>query len=422
MDNNLCLASIGSKHAPNRTYAAEMRRMIMFKLLFWDEIILTDSQFTTDPRMKILVGQSSLEDASLEGIHDWQMDFSELLQSGLIAGAVRMRQGKELSLQHVLKMQKDEYEHEVPFLQSEKYAKRLDGIMMKRYYFDLDQVAMLFKTKLLAGLDDGSIPFSQTHDKNDAGFYELINAPSMVLFSTLLDYLQRTYAQGAITQERYNQLYRYVASCYQSNIPDYLDINCELLADRVPLHLELGTINSCALEKEVNMDLRPTWVLNPLVLDYIPASAFRKVRDNISKEIKSGILSRMILGTLNADDVMDYEDFWAEYTSKLEDEFKEALIMTKDQLRDAQQIQIQSKSQSIKECGITLVSQFLSLNPVAGTLISIKDIGITVHSVYALAKMRDPKLVIEQYNYIDSICNNMLRGNFKIITKCNKLK
>ena len=89
---------------PNNTIISslEIRRDFMFQLLMRDSIVISDSQFLTDPRINHLMQE--FEDDNLAKIRElgeleqWQKGFEYLINAGLVEVAYRSRNGSKDSI------------------------------------------------------------------------------------------------------------------------------------------------------------------------------------------------------------------------------------------------------------------------------------------------------------------------------------
>ncbi|MBQ8515902.1 MAG: hypothetical protein IJ496_10945 [Ruminococcus sp.] len=347
---------------PNNTInpVLDIRRNILFKLLLWDSIVMSDSQILTDPRVLLMMdGFRSKEKGVHEDwqdVQEWQKGFEQLLQKGLVEVACRSGGFERHSITDVWEtMNRRNYGGRVPFLpHTSAYAEYLDKQVQSARVYNLDQISARFKNNLLSGVETGDLTLSDSDD-TDRELKRILNG-SVVLFRDILDLLKSQLNAGKITQQRYDEVYRYVYSCYHTNIP--AETKCFVCTDfeNIPFHLTLGYDTSDCAAAAVDSDaLRPTWALDPLIMDLLSIGDFLKIREAVQPCIRSELLMKYNTGTLLPEEIHEYHDVWEEYTRQLEEAMREQLRERGDALQAVTKNQRVSAQMRFKKGMLDLV-------------------------------------------------------------------
>ncbi len=318
---------------PNNTVASvrEVRRNILFKLLLWDSIVLSDSQFLTDPRIAMMMSSFNRKHISPGhrfAMDEWHGGFELLLQSGLVEVAHRTDAlGEMYSIEDVwTSMDKNSSGGRVPFLpETSAYAEFLDQTSYHKRTYNLSKISEIFKTNLQKGF--GTTLAISPADDTDAELGRMFREQN-VLFRAILQFIKEQLANGKITQARYDEIYKYVYGCYHINVPTVA--NCYVCTDyeKLPVHLELGNgVKEDKGGEGVDQGrLRPTWALDPDILDLLPIGSFLKVRSAVQSHIDSGLLLKYNTGDLSEEEEKQYVDLWEDYTNKLEQALQSELM------------------------------------------------------------------------------------------------
>lgn len=389
--NSIYLGNIDPNN-DSRLDPLNIRRYIMRQLLIWDSIVLSDSQYLTDPRihrlMENYLGPISRlpRRYSIERVAKWQKGFEKLLQTGLVEVAHRGDVGEIYTMQKLwTKMEKS---NTVPFLpRTIDYASYLDTLKVVHRDYNLAQISDRFKRNLLAGVECGDFICSPT-DETDQHLL-LMFQQEPVYFRYIHDFIKQQRDLHRITQERYEEIYNYVFSCYSVNIS--AETNCYISSKvkNIPLHLNSGTGNfDESLAYADQGELRYTWALLPEALDLISIDEFIDIRKEVQKIMGNDKLVKYYTGILKREEWKDFSGNWEVYTRKLEKCLKECLRIDKEmigtQLVDKGTITQQKSLYN----GATLVASVLSCAPVLpGSLRAVSAVaGYTgiAFAIYAL--------------------------------------
>ena len=399
-----------------------IRRMMMFQLLIWDSIVLSDSQLLTDPRINVLMGQFSDEKTiktyGLDDVAHSQKGFECLINAGLIEVAHReSERGKTDFLELWTKMsQKDT--KDVPYLPfSPDYAVYLDGLGGQSRSYKLSSISQRFRSNLIEGIEKESFIING-NDDTDLELKRIFNE-RQVLFRNILDFLQTQLKNGAITQARYNEIYRYVYSCYSVNISAETGCNISTRFENLPLHLDSGEgdCEESGFAPKVDQ-LRPTWSLNPFILDYISFEDFVKIRKKLQLVFDNGKLIDFYKGNVNERDWSEVKDLWETFTIILEDELKNHMrdLMYRKYSADNPLKNANKLSQNIfVSNGVELVKNIFSfaLEPVGLVFGTIDLIRSLCGEIYCLTKKKSIVSAREQERTI----RQFIEGKTRIVTK-----
>lgn len=417
--NSLYMNDIGQNLVKD-TSVLNLRRSIMFQLLMWNNILLSDTQFVKDPRIHLLMSGFSDEEYSkrnnIEEVSDDQKGFEYLLQSGLVEVAVRKQEGRTYSLRRLWR-DLSQSGH-VPYLpETEQYAKYLDGLEKNRREYFLHNVAWRFRRNLLSGVESGALVCSESDD-TDQTLKEMFHE-KQVLFRNLFEFIEKQLSKEKITAQRFDEINDFMQSCYCVNISAELGCHINMEYKDVPLHLDSGFEQFSNTQKYIKPEkLRPTWGLNPYILDLIPLDEFVKLRKHIQDSVSRGKIIEYFTGTLHPDDLTEFYDIWEDYTRKIEYDLRACLIsIDRDILNELVKAFGISQKQYIHE-GIGLVISTLAYVPYIGPLISsVISNAANINSVNKLAislmNRKDQSTLFERQKKIAPY----LSGETRIITK-----
>lgn len=359
----------------------EIRRSFMFQLLMWDSIVISDSQYLTDPRINHLM--RGFEDSNLEKLSElgeldaWQKGFESLLSAGLVEVAYRSKNGLSDSIETTWQNMAGTDTKDVPYLPpNNRFAKYLDQLAIERSRtYDLASIGGRFKDNLLLGIEANALHLNMK-DETDYNVNDMFNQ-DRVLFRNILDYIKLQLQKGKISQERYQQIYDYVYGCYSVNISAETGcyVNTEL--KHIPFHLESGTGDfKDNLGQQDFSKLRGTWALNPEILDMIPLDEFVGLRRRMRRHFDDGILMKYYTGVLDIKDWPLFKDFWIDYTETLEDFMRDCIrnmgYKRKAELFD--QIYRKPEQVTIKTGLSEFVISSLGMVPVVGDVLGVFDV------------------------------------------------
>lgn len=400
----------------------EIRRNMMFQLLIWDRIVLSDSQYLTDPRVHIMM--SGFHDELLCSEYDLpdiplsQKGFEKLIRAGLVEVACRENAGSDFSFSSLWTDMSRKDTRDVPYLpHTVEYAEYLDGLGYYARKYSLVNIGNRFKRNLQSGLEEGALILLPDHDIDRElrrMFFE-----KEVLFRNLLDFLKQQLKIGKITEARYNQIYTYIYSCYSVNISAETGCNISTQFKNLPLHLDSGD-PTCDEMREpfLGEKLRSTWCLTPAVLDLLTFEDFIGIRQYLKPVFDNGLLLDFYKGNIERKNWGEVRDIWDHFTHYLELELKarmsrymRGIVEEYEKISGKEHGLVQ---ESLLNCGVDVVKNIVSYVPIAGNIIGALDMVSSVKNTFSYLTKREALISLkQQWELVDKFVNK----DNSIITK-----
>ena len=431
MANSLFFADIDPNERNQGRSARQIRRLLMSRLLVWDSVVVSDSQMLQDPRFRLLMSPTMLQELSLsrceedqafDDLEQWQGGFEQLLRSGLVEVACRERDHKVSELTETWD-EMSRSETAVPFLtEGRGYAEYLEQIDMKKRSFSLSKVAARFRSNLQEGVERGAVRLDA---KNPAflAFQRMISAPVVQLRDILMLANER-YAAGELTEAERDHLYQFSSQCYGVNVPAETDCYTSAKLARIPLFLPSGTFDNVDSTSFLDQSkIRSSWALDPAALDLMPIEAFVELRQSLREEFESGLLLKAQEGNLaDQAEANLYYDVWASYVDKLEKGLRRALRMTRDEINEITRKDFMSAQEHLENSvSEIIVNHILSRIPVVGGILNVIEMGREI------TDLRDSLIIFNQkqaqayfkryHDDIQRYMDELFDNNSSIITK-----
>ena len=408
-----------------------IRRTLMCQLLMWDSIVLSDSQLITDPRLYRLISgydkgneHATNEYESKDELPEYMQGLECILSSGLIEVAHRQQDGKTLLCSDVWSEMNARKDAKVPFLpESPEYAKYLDALNPSSRIYSLHEVSDFFRTELLSGLGESLI--LSDSDKTDSELKDMMSEQD-VLFSRLLSFINNEEKAGRITAKRRNELYNYIYSCYSINIPTATGCYHTTELKYVPLHIETTTDSEeeCLGLPEDKI-LRPTWALNPYILDLITFEDFVKIRENLKWMVENGGMVKFCSNSMSEEDIKGFDEKWDFYTRMLEAQLQNAMFRTAEMLKSSKIEELAMKpldkmapeKRAMVINGVQFIKSVLGAAPGVGNVLGFADVGMEAINFVTFLKNKKSK---SRAYRIEDIVSEIVKDDMKIITKYKK--
>ena len=401
-----------------------IRRQMLFRLLMWESIVLSDSQCLTDPRIHILMGEIESDeicnDYSINDVDPSMKGFERLIKSGLVE--IAHREEGDSRFEHLWQNMIKKDTKDVPYLPlTDGYAKHLDGISHSGRLFSLSSIGNRFRDNLNRGVDDGTFLL----DKNNPTDKELrrMFLENTVLFRNILDFIKDRRSKGVITSQRYDEIYSYVYSNYSGNISAETDCSITTQFKNVPFHLELGKDEYCdELPIDLTDKMRPTWALDPRILDLVSFEQFVNLRRALRPVFTNGKLTKFYKGQLLPEECPEFLDVWTEFTDVLEWELKNTLYRISAENLRAEKRVARPVMRILQSSGVSLITGVLGLAfPTFGTVID--SLGIAADAIssgiggyrYLKRKKTDTPMVKQK-----KLLEKYVSPEARIITKIDK--
>ncbi len=388
-NNALFMSKFDQTSEDDRITTHSLRRDILRNLLMWESVIITDSQANNSKEFEELI--TNKRGLLLET----ECGMDKLLEQGDIEIAIRCKNGEKQTLYSLREDHKNNYKN-LPYIPEANYSKFLDKHTSSKIYYDLDDVADLFRQKLERDLRQ----YVPLHDKWSREFHKellaYVQESPQVNFSDLLNKLNIFTEEKKISIDERKAYYNMIYSDYSSNIPDSLGLYFETLKDDIPVSAEMGDeCLSNQIEKfcEKGIIIRDSWALSSEIFDYLPTEAFIEVRNEIKPKISENRLKKFLNSQINNKrDLEDCFDFWNDYVKNLEIALNNKLCMTRDELNALKMKQYVLKTQFIKDGAMSILSFIISQKyPLLGTgmgaALSIKGM-VDIVSAFVISKRK----------------------------------
>jgi len=390
--------------------------------LIWDKIILSDSQFLTDPRLNILMsGYCSDEVCRKYGVSDIDNSLKgveTLFRDGLIEVAMRQNAGGQSDL-HSTWQQMSKSEKKVPYLpDDENYVHYLKSIPYRSQTYQTTNMAARFQHNLEAGIHTDPLKGGFLLQNNDVETeLKRIFQESAPLFRNILDFMREQKAKGNLSPERFQCLYDYVYSCYSVNISASLGCNINTKFAHIPFHIESGKeyLGNNVSAQQVER-LRPTWALNPVYLDHLSFGEFAQLRSRLN----TAQVREFYLGAVESPWAV-IEEAWEDYTIQLENAIMRAMYEKKDaissrlidELSDGKYLT--NPRQYIMVTPLfEVVKSLVSFLPGVGSILGVTDFAKSLYGAVVTLSKRNEKIALaEEYRSISKLVSRETR----VITK-----
>ena len=419
-ESSLFLGDIDPNQVGQAITARQMRQEILYSLLVWDHIVVSDSQMLQDPRFRVMMEPSEQpEDIQFDDLKDWQRGFQYLLERGLIR--VARRDGKDLTETW---SEMNERENGVPFLpRSMSYASRIEKIGYTPMKYELSRVANRFSQNLQEGLKKNAVPL--INYKRFQKLRELMCKDS-VLLADILALLGEQLEAGEITQQEMNLLYQFSFQCYSVNVPAELGCHIRAKLGQIPLFLPSGTYDGedgTALLDQSKM--QPSWALDPNVFDLLPTEVFVELRNELKRKLvdkKFDLLLKHQEGNLQSDEVEKFYEAWAEFNETLKENMLDTLRATRDEMEEimtGKWVPVQKQFVNLeKEVVINgIINLAVDAAPYGALIRDSLELAGNFRKVRILLSQRDVPYCRELHDEIKGYLDSLLLNNISVITK-----
>lgn len=422
---------LGDMDPNNRIVSTlSIRRHFLFQLLMWDSIVISDSQFLTDPRINILMAgydddERLLNTYGFSGVSEYQKGIEKLIESGMVKIAFRQQGTHRFNAVDLWKEMSSRPGKKVPFLPEDiaysEYIDSIGSVKDEQKSYQLDNMEARFRRNLLTGL--GSSLILNPADDIDRELNRLMHE-RVVWFSSILDFIRQQKQLGKLSEQRYKQIYDYVFSCYSINISAETECFLNTKIQNIPLHIESGIGDYSDNIPQVDLNrMRPTWALNPAILDFITFEDFIELRKTIENIVRKGDILRFCTGTIQEGDWNEFCDVWDSYTKLLElaidscihrSAYRLQSKILEENLDGWKRLVNKPEQSTILFPTMEIVKNLLNYVPILSDVLAIGD---TVRSVAAaITCFSNRKGSLENLKRYQQM-NDFLQSNTGIITK-----
>lgn len=323
---------VTKERVPKPLETHELRRQMFLLLLFWDNLVVSDSTINNNEKLRPLL-LPEIENPSL--FHaDVLPDFKHLLKSGYVRVAMRhdLPGFKEL-------LREQQKPTPAPNLPTPEYTEAIDELIPEesRLRWRRDVVESYFKENLI-GVFSSKTPFEDhgiPREASEALLRFIRNkGDDPITYRELRhfiehpdDYSQTIVSPIASIQVRAKRFRNAIEKCisdsYRLNVPAALGLECETTPDSLPWWVKFGDTSVQPTElresyKSTTRKIRPCWIFDEEVLGQIPATALDGVkslqsyRDFMTKLGESGYPTESSFWA------KEFIDAWETYTIDLE--------------------------------------------------------------------------------------------------------
>jgi hypothetical protein len=323
----------------------ELRRQIFLWLLFWDNLVVSDSTINNNEKLRPLLKPEIEKPKDLPV--NVLLDYDYLLKEGYIRAAMRQDVSgfRELLEEHQRPIP-------APNLPTRDYAEAMDELIPEKFRlrWQRDSVELYFKKNLIKVFSsetpfrDHGIPvkaskalrsFIESKGEEPINYRELrhfLDYPD--------DYCHRINLPEAaeqIREKRFrNAIERRISEAYRFNVPAALGLHSEATRDSLPWWVAFGDTSvsiSTQTGKSHQPDMkniRPCWVFDEEILGQIPASAIGEVKklpsyhEFVAKLHRSYTFGRQEF-------LSEFADLWEDYAKNIEQLFRGQLQRSLEQ-------------------------------------------------------------------------------------------
>ena len=254
-----------------------LRAYIILNALFFDELIIGDSQFNNNPYLRSLIGG----DESTEQLaQQCPRDLSLLLREGYLLPAIRREYHSlnDLRVEHMAR--------NVDNVPSEHYITFVEGCLMgQRRTYDGDIVSTIFRNRVLdAFSSQENIGRGKLSNQTAKRVYEYVASQDKLLYKSLRDWALQEIQNGNLTEREYYRIDRIIAGCYRHNVALSLDttLDVPISPNRAiyPFSILLGKneLFHAAGQQRRSWELSPKVFLSREILSVIPAEVLVHIK------------------------------------------------------------------------------------------------------------------------------------------------
>ena len=185
----------------------------------------------------------------------------------------------------------------------------------------------------------------------------------------------------------------------------------------MPFHMASGEefLGDNPQPKQVDK-LRPTWVLNPIFLDYLSFEDFVEIK----KRLNTSKIREFYLGKIKSP-WEEIENDWGMYTELLEMKIKNALLERQNTLSEnifvefgIDEFLAKPKQKTITAPIFEIVKSIVSAFPILGDIIGFTDLSKSIYGgIVTISKLKSRISMAEKHNDISKLISKETR----VITK-----
>ena len=390
------------QHHPRPLIDRRLRAYIILHALFFDRLLVGDSQFNNNINLRSLIWNSELIPSTTSKT---LRDFSLLLQEGYLLPTIRQDYSSLESLRQEHENRKID---NVPPKEFVELAEQYIG--NERESYDGETVGAVFRKRCLIAFSspDNYGKGKLSKDKQNY-IYDYLAGQDHLLYKSLREWAEKEMKASRFTNRDYRLFDRIVSGAYRHNVPLALDVNIDmpLLESRDPFPITFdfgdkeGRSSIFVNKHSGEWDLPPALHLSSSFLSLIPAESLIYIKGSKNKDITPLPSYKKVIGYLES-----FRSRKSISTDALLDDFshflKETEVIVTEHLGRKPKISyLERKRKAKSKAKIDLVVDgtlsAIGFIPIVGNIVSI------IYAAYGgLQKMRN---AMRQEDYIDGVIN-----------------
>jgi hypothetical protein len=276
MDASLFLTEIDIHH-PRPLLDENLRAYIVQHGLFFNRLLVGDSQFNNNPAFRKLMWDREANANSVT----YPQDLWQLAEQGFLVPAVRNEYGSLTALR------KDHVSRSVETPPSEEYAQWMDeklGSNIETY--NIKDVSTAFRERVLESLDStDNVGRGKISKKIALLVKDYVLRQDPLLFASFRQWMRTQIEGGLMTERDYFLVDRLTAGAYRHNVAIALNKNLDIPAshhrDIYPVTITMGSTENIPLGmRSKTLDIKSTLVLSSEVLSKISVEALLEIKKN----------------------------------------------------------------------------------------------------------------------------------------------
>ncbi len=275
-------------HHPRQLSKQELRAYILLHSLFFDKLLVGDSQFNNNQRMRSLIWGN---EPNLSHSENTFSDMSFFLQEGYLSPVIRKDYG---TLQNLREEHERRGVEDVPSQEFVEFAD--EKIINQKEFYDIETVSRTFRVRVLKAFTSpincgqGKLSKRKLHH-----VYDYVLSQEKLLYKSLRDWAQQEIRNGYFSDRDYRLIDKIVSGAYRHNVAFSIDTNIDMpineSRDPFLVQMNFGDMNWPIIspnqyEKSAEWHLAPARHLSNSFLSKIPAEAFQYIKGSKNNKIK----------------------------------------------------------------------------------------------------------------------------------------
>lgn len=411
---------VTKERVPKPLETHELRRQMFLLLLFWDNLVVSDSTINNNEKLRPLL-LPEIEPPSL--LHaDVLLDFKHLLKRGYLRAAMRH------DLPGFKELRKEQQKPTpAPNLPTSEYTEAIDELIPEksRLRWQREEVESYFKENLIT-VFSSKTPFKD-HGIPDQVSEALLGfirnkGDDPITYRELRHLIEHpddySHTIGPIASNQVKRFRNAIEKCisdsYRFNVPAALGLECETTTDSLPWWIKFGDASVPLAKlresyKSTRREIRPCWIFDEEVLGHIPAIALDGVKSLRSYQDFMTKLREANYPTENSRFQKEFIDAWEAYTVDLENLLRDEINRRKTEEKTLRRERFKRHSAIDFIIGLTLNAvsiQFPLISLIPQILFGIhtewknyEDYQEDIQSIERLARLCGKPIIKEVFGF-----------------------